>query len=68
MEMEREAMETELEILGEEYSRLSLRFDGNWWSGEELRQLKADINRLRIILGYRIEVFRAITANGGGHG
>jgi len=66
MEMEREAMETELEVLGEEYSRLSLRFDGNWWSGEELRQLKADINRLRIILGYRIEVYTAIAGGGDG--
>jgi len=64
--MEREAMETELEVLGEEYSRLSLRFDGNWWSGEELRQLKADINRLRIILGYRIEVYTAIAGGGDG--
>jgi hypothetical protein len=68
MEMEREAMETELEILGEEYNRLCLKSSIGEWQGEELRQLKADINRLRIILGYRIEVFRAITANGGGDG
>ena len=59
-EMEREMMEEELEVLDEEYNRLSLKPPIGWLEVEELRQLRADVNRLRASLGYRIDVFRAI--------
>jgi len=60
MEEETEMLIDELQVLGEEYDRLRLKPPMGWLEAEELRQLRADVNRLRAILGYKIDVFRAI--------
>jgi len=60
----------ELVVLDQEYDRLCLKYNGgivSWWQAEELRQLMEAINRLRMILKFRIDVFDAMFG-GEGHG
>jgi hypothetical protein len=60
MEEETEMLIEELKVLGEEYERLRLKPIVGWWQAEELHQLHEAVDRLYMILSYRIEVYRAI--------
>jgi hypothetical protein len=63
--MEREMMEAELETLDREYRRLRLSLDElTEWEAMELQQLRESINWLRMVLGYKIDVLRAIAGDG----
>ena len=67
MKWETQMLIEELEVLGQEYDRLCLKPIVSWWQAEELHQLMEAINRLRMILKFRIDVFDAMFG-GEGHG
>jgi len=67
MEEETVMLIEELEVLSQEYDRLCLKPIVSWWQAEELHQLMEAINRLRMILKFRIDVFNAMLG-GEGHG
>jgi hypothetical protein len=67
MEEETVMLVEELEVLSQEYDRLCLKPVVSWWQAEELHQLKEAINRLYMILRFRIDVFNAMLG-GKGHG
>jgi len=67
MKWETQMLIEELEVLSQEYDRLCLKPLVSWWQAEELRQLHEAVNRLYMILKFRIDVFNAMLG-GEGHG
>jgi hypothetical protein len=60
MEEETKMLIEELEVLDQEYDRLCLKPIVSWWQAEELHQLMEAINRLRVILEFKIDVLDAM--------
>jgi hypothetical protein len=65
MEEETMMIAEELLVLDQEYNRLRLKPIVSWLQAEELHQLITDINRLRVSLEFKVDVFNAMLGGKG---